>query len=188
MTNYYRNLMLESHPHVYEPAEDSFLLAHNLGLLDGESFLDVGTGSGIIALMAASSGASQVLGVDVNPAAVELARKNTSENNIKNIEFRISDLFENVSEKFDVIAFNPPYLPVSEGGELARAWSGGEKGVEVIERFLGEVSSHLSEGGRFLILLSSLNDPGELAQKHSLSKVAETKIPFEKLFVYQAEY
>lgn len=184
---YYHNLKIETSPDVYEPAEDSFLLADNLGLHGGESFLDVGTGTGIIALSAAEK-ASRVLGVDINPAAVELARKNAAANKIKNAEFQLSDLFENVNEKFDVIAFNPPYIPVSEDGALAKAWSGGERGMGVAEKFLAQVRNHLNAGGRFLILLSSINNPQETARRHALAPVAELKIPFERLFVFEGHY
>jgi len=184
MTLSYRNMQLETSGEVYEPAEDSFLLAENLGLCGGESFLEVGTGTGIVALSAASK-ASRVVGVDINPVAVELARKNAAANKITNAEFRQSDLFESVSEKFDVIAFNPPYLPVSEEGVLEKAWSGGKAGMEVAEKFLSQVRDYPNEGGRFLLLLSSLNNPGEVACKHNLKQVAETKIPFEKLFLFE---
>jgi release factor glutamine methyltransferase len=184
---YHRNLKLETSTDVYEPAEDSFLLADSIGLRGGESFLDVGTGTGIVALAAAEK-ASRVLGVDVNPAAIELARKNAEANKIKNAEFRLSDLFSGVKEKFDVVAFNPPYVPVSESGALAKSWSGGEGGLEVAEKFLSQVRNHLNAGGRFLILLSSINDPAETARKHPLSPVAELKIPFETLFVFEGHY
>lgn len=181
---HFRNLVLEIVDSVYEPAEDSFLLAGNLGLRGGESFLDVGTGTGIVALSAAEK-ASRVLGVDVNPAAVELARKNALANKIRNAEFQLSDLFENISEKFDVIAFNPPYIPVSESGALAKSWSGGVGGMEVAEKFLAQVRGHLNGGGRFLILLSSINNPKETVRRHALKLVAEEKIPFERLFVFE---
>lgn len=184
MTTYYKNLKIAQDSGVYEPAEDSILLADNLGLEGGESFLEVGVGTGIVSLTAAAK-ASKVVGVDINPVAVELARSNAAANNITNTEFHVSDLFENVREKFDVIAFNPPYLPVNEEGGLAGSWSGGEGGVEVAEKFLDGVREHLNEGGRFLILLSSLNNPSDFAGKHNLKPVAEEKIPFEVLFVFQ---
>ncbi|MCJ1888564.1 methyltransferase domain-containing protein, partial [Pseudomonas sp. LA21] len=73
-----------------------------LDIKPGETALDVGTGTGLIALLMARK-AKRVLGVDVNPKAIELAKKNAELNGIANVEFRVSDLFENVSGKFDVI-------------------------------------------------------------------------------------
>lgn len=110
----YRGLRIKLHPpQVYEPAEDTFLLSENLAVKEGGDIaLDMGTGTGIIALLMARK-ARWVLGVDINPIAVELAKENARINGITNVEFRLSDLFDNVSGKFDVITFNAPYLPAS---------------------------------------------------------------------------
>ncbi|MDD5111936.1 MAG: methyltransferase, partial [Candidatus Altiarchaeota archaeon] len=131
MTLHYKNLKLELSKDVYEPAEDSFLLADAIVVNAGERVLDMGTGTGILALLA-SANASRVLGIDINPSAVTLAQKNAKQNNITNAEFRFGDLFSGVDGKFDVIIFNPPYLPLEEEGLLARAWSGGKNGIEVL--------------------------------------------------------
>src|SRR5207237_2648787 len=77
--------------------------------LQGKSFLDVGCGSGIIALCAARSGA-QVTAVDINPAAVQCTAGNAERAGLQ-ITARVSDLFSDVPESFDVIAWNPPFLP-----------------------------------------------------------------------------
>lgn len=188
MTVYYKNLALDTSEDVYVPAEDSFLLAGSLKV-EGGRVLDVGTGTGIVALAAAGK-ADYVLGVDVNPEAVELARGNAQANGILNAEFRLSDLFSSigVKEKFGLIAFNPPYLPVKEDGLLERSWSGGRGGLEVIECFLGQADRHLTPDGRILMVVSSLNNLDELEEmlrRNGLSYaiVAEERIPFETLYV-----
>ncbi|MBM3309145.1 MAG: methyltransferase [Candidatus Altiarchaeales archaeon] len=184
-------MKLETHPEVYQPAEDSHLLADNLDVQKGESVLDVGVGSGIIALTAAEK-ALKVVGVDVNPNAVKLACKNARINKIHNVEFRQSNLFENVNGKFDLITFNPPYLPVCEKGVLRDSWSGGVNGLEVVWRFLKDVKKHLKPGGRILLVVSSLNGlnniEGMLAKKGlSFAVKAECKIPFETLYLVQSK-
>lgn len=185
----YRDLNISTYPDVYVPDEDSFLLAENLNIPKGAKVLDVGTGTGILALTAAKM-ASSVVGVDVNPKAVELAKKNAKENGIKNVRFLERDLFSAIGkeEKFDVIIFNPPYLPVEEYDPLGKAWSGGRGGMVVIRRFLVEAPAHLAENGIILLLLSSLNDFDEvkkiLGQKGMTCEVvAEKKFFFEALMV-----
>jgi release factor glutamine methyltransferase len=183
-----RDLRITTHPDVYGPDEDSYLLAENMKTPNGSRVLDVGTGTGILALTAAKN-ASSVIGVDVNAKAVALAKENAKENGIKNAEFREGDLFSAVKEeKFDVVVFNPPYLPVEEYDILGKAWSGGNGGMEVIRRFLAEAPNHLTENGMILLLLSSLNDFDEvkkLLSGHGMVQeiVAEKKFFFETLVV-----
>ena len=97
-----------------------------------------------------------VLGVDINPKAVELARRDAELNGIKNVEFRVSDLFENVDGRFDVITFNAPYLPGKPEGPIDFALVGGETGREVIDLFITEVKSHLNPRGRVYLVQSSI--------------------------------
>jgi len=156
----YYGIRLELHPDVYEPAEDTFLLAEALEVNPGERALDVGTGTGLIALLMARK-AKYVLGVDINPKAIELARKNALLNGIRNVEFKLSDLFENVSGRFDVIAFNAPYLPGEPEEPIDFALVGGEEGREIIDRFIREVSDYLTENGRIYLVQSSITGIGE---------------------------
>ena len=160
----YHDLRLKLHPQVYEPAEDTFLLAENLAVEEGDVALDVGTGTGLIALLMARK-ASYVLGVDLNPIAVELARENALLNGIKNVEFRLSDLFENVSGKFDVITFNAPYLPGEPEEPIDLALVGGKTGREVLDRFIGEVQDYLKPGGTVQIVQSSITGVDETLKR-----------------------
>jgi len=191
MALYFKNLKIKTHTGVYEPAEDSFLLAENLLVDTDDIALDIGTGTGIQALIAAEK-AKEVIGVDINKRAIKLAEDNANLNKISNVEFRISDLFEKVSEKFDLIIFNPPYLPVSENDAIGKSWSGGKKGIEVIEGFLDSVGKYLKPSGRFQLVISSLNDINrinELFSKKGLEfKItASKKLPFEEIYVVVGE-
>ena len=156
--------VFEVFPGVYEPAEDSFMLAGQVGELEGD-LLDVGTGCGIQAIAAKKA---RAIGIDINEKAVENARKNAKKNS-SGARFLVSDLFENVTGKFNFIIFNPPYLPTSLEEKLPGAenlaYDGGESGRELIDRFLEDFVEHLKDGGELLLLQSSLSDKGETAER-----------------------
>ena len=153
-------------PGVYPPAEDTWLLLDYVeflgssGRLKGARFLEMGCGAGVVSVRAAMLGAS-VLAVDINPAAVENTVHNAERLGVK-LEARVSDLFSDVAERFDIIVFNPPYLPEDPGEPASDpAWSGGTD-MGVVKRFLRGVPGHLTENGTVGIVLSSLSDVDSL--------------------------
>ena len=157
--------ILNTHDNVYVPAEDSYMLAENLQIKPGQSVLEIGTGSGIVA-MYASRLAGSVTATDINFDACELARKNFEDNSIDNIEILFGNMFEPVeNRKFDVILFNTPYLPTEEGEVLDDtinyAFDGGLNGRKVIDLFLDEVKNHLNDGGIVQMIQSSLSGNDE---------------------------
>lgn len=180
---------------VYEPSEDSFLIARNLSLTNGERVLDMGTGCGILAVIAAEK-VNEVIAVDVNPYAVECARKNAELNDVAvKVEVREGNLFSPVrdGEKFDLILFNAPYLPV-EGDEgknwIEKAWSGGETGRTVIDRFIDEVSEYLTEKGRALLVQSTFSDVDKTLEEFSkrglIAKIiVEKRLFFESIMLIE---
>ena len=156
------DFIINTDDNVYIPAEDSYLLAENLEIKRGQSVLEIGTGSGIVA-MYASRLTDDITVTDINFDACELARKNFKDNNIENIEILFGNLFEPVkNRKFDVILFNTPYLPTEEDevieDNLNYAFDGGLNGRKVIDLFLNEVPNHLNEGGIVQLIQSSLSD------------------------------
>ncbi len=147
---------------VYEPAEDSFLFAENLPVKDFCRVADVGTGCGILSIVAAKR-AREIVAIDINPYAVCCARQNAKLNNMINrIIFIQGDLLSSIDQtvKFDLILFNAPYLPTERENNswLERSWAGGETGRDMIDRFVNEVSEHLSPNGQILLMQSSLSD------------------------------
>src|SRR5512136_237332 len=88
-------------PGVYEPAEDSILMIEALEVRPGEEILDVGCGTGIIALHCAKAGA-QVTASDVSIKAIECTRANAERNHL-NVTLVESDLLEKIDGKFEVI-------------------------------------------------------------------------------------
>jgi len=167
---------------VYTPGEDTYLiLEHIKGLeLEGKKFLDMGTGNGKIALKAAEKGA-EVTAVDINPEALEYAKDKAREKGLENrINFLKSDLFKNIEEEFDVVVFNPPYLPGEEGLGDEEIWRGGDKGTEVTEKFLEDISGYLRPDGYSLVLVSSRADLQAL-DRFDFVFVEEKNIWFEEL-------
>jgi len=119
--------------------------------------LDVGTGSGVIALsLAARLSQSQVHGVDISEEALSLARENANRLGLADrVGFSKNDLLENLSERFDVIVANLPYIAMSDRDSLSRevlhdpehALFGGEKGDELIHQLIDQAPANLAAGG-----------------------------------------
>ncbi|WP_292880962.1 HemK2/MTQ2 family protein methyltransferase [Methanobrevibacter sp. UBA188] len=172
------DFIINTDDNVYVPAEDSYLLADNLEIKKGQSVLEIGTGSGIVA-MYASRLTDDITVTDINFDACELARKNFAENGIENIEILWGNLFEVVeNRKFDVILFNTPYLPTEDDEVLDNtinyAFDGGLNGRKVIDLFLNEVGNHLNDGGIVQMIQSSLSGNDEtLAILDELGFIAE---------------
>lgn len=181
---------------VYEPAEDTFLLADNLDARSGERVLEIGTGCGLLAILAAKAGA-WVVATDINQAALECARVNAHAHGVANrIDFRLGNLFEPVAkERFDFVIFNPPYLPIEPreafGTPLDLAWEAGPDGRVVIDRFLNELSEYLTPNGHALFVQSSLTNVEKTiralgANGLRVEVVARRKLSFEELFILRA--
>jgi release factor glutamine methyltransferase len=182
---------------VYEPAEDSFLLAENLAVNQNDLVLDVGTGCGILGILAAEK-AKKVVAIDVNPHAVSCARMNAELNGVTGkMDIRLGNLFEPVegNEKFNVIVFNAPYLP-SERSEqktwIQRAWAGGPSGRELIDQFISQAPRYLMEKGKIILVQSTLSNVDETIRKLEEERlraviVAKKKVAFETIVVILAE-
>ena len=182
---------------IYEPAEDSYLLQRFVKEYAFGRVLDVGTGSGIQAITAATNkNVREVIAVDVNEDAINNLKTNKEAQLSGRIKAKVSDLFSNVRNKFDIIIFNPPYLPQDKvGKEIIEdpALYGGKQGWEVSERFFSEVTNYLSSSGKILFLFSSLTNKEKIEEIISgnlleFKQLAEEKMPmFETLYVYLVE-
>lgn len=189
------------YPTVYEPAEDSFLLATYASTCSGK-ILEMGCGTGIVSLSAAAASPSNsVLAVDINPEAVECARKNAKANGITNVRFMAGDLFSSIPEtdKFDSILFNPPYLPTTREEKLAletenAAYDGGESGLEVFMQFAPQAAEHLAPGGKVAVIATSLSDGIKKTIEELENRVGPSQVMageaffFEKIALVEATY
>jgi len=169
---------------IYEPQEDSLLLQKYVKIYAKGRVLDIGGGGGILAETALGE-RCKVVATDISKEAVEFMKK-------KGINAIVSDLFENVKERFDLIIFNPPYLPEDKNEPLDSkiATTGGKKGYEIIDRFLKDAKRFLNKNGKILIVFSSLTgNVDKILQRYGYKfKCLEKKrLFFEILYVYLIE-
>lgn len=179
---------------VYGPAEDSRLLleAARGRVGDDHRVLEVGTGSGYVAVELAAATGARVLASDLNPHACRAARERAAEAGVALPVVR-GDLTRPFrADAFDRVLFNPPYLPRDPDAEredpMEYALTGGEDGRAVIEPFLDDVGRVLASGGRALLVVSSLTDIGAVAayaddRGLAARTVSEESFPFERLAV-----
>jgi release factor glutamine methyltransferase len=169
---------------VYQPEADTYLLldAAKKEVKPGDRVLEIGTGSGHISRELALE--SDVVATDINPHAVLCAH-------CSGVDVVRSDLFAGIRGTFDLILFNPPYLPTLPEERiddwLEYALDGGETGRIVIERFASEVGRVLAPGGRILLLISSLTgftEVSDLFSQYGFAVVVATRQEIEDEVLY----
>ncbi|MFB6246087.1 MAG: HemK2/MTQ2 family protein methyltransferase [Candidatus Pacearchaeota archaeon] len=176
---------------IYSPREDSHLMERALKKeLPSEiaknpdlNFLEIGSGSGIILETASALGIKKenILGTDINKDAVEHCKE-------RGFSCIYSDLFEKAGEKYDIIVFNPPYLPKNseEPEDSQLATTGGENGNKVITRFLEKAKNYLKSNGKIYLLISSLTKDIDW-KGYNKELVEKSEIFMETLFVWRLE-
>jgi release factor glutamine methyltransferase len=173
----------------YEPAEDSFLMSEVLkkeipNLLEKNpdlKVLEIGAGSGIHLETLFKLGVKKqnIFSCDIDKRAVEHC-------NVLGFNCIHSDLFENIKGKYDLIVFNPPYLPedAREPCNSRTATTGGKKGCEIINRFLKEAKKYLESDGKIFLITSSLTK-GINWQNWKRKQIGCEKLFFETLCVWE---
>jgi len=157
-------------PHVYVPADQSVpaMFGEYRHLMEGKRVLDMGTGTGVLALLAARFGATRVIATDNNPNAVANARLNVERLGFGDtVEIRgPADLFDSVQgETFDVILFNAPWIQ----GEPQTLYDTAnyDPGYRVLDGFLRGAPEHLVPGGAILLQYSNISQrKGEDSMTH----------------------
>lgn len=174
--------LVPSHPEVYEPCDDSFvlvdaLLADRANLLEHNPTLclEIGCGSGYVitslALMLGEEGASGIhyFATDINPHAVEVTSETLKAHGVhaEVVSTNIASALENrLAGVVDVVVVNPPYVPTPEDevscGGIAAAWAGGENGRSVIDKILPVADKLLSDKGWLYMVTLTANNPSQL--------------------------
>ncbi len=177
---------------IYQPAEDSYLLSETLkqelkNINDKDKkelkILDLGTGSGIQAKTCKNLGFKDIICVDINKKAVLLLKQ-------KGFKSIHTNLFSSLKNKrFDIIIFNPPYLPKSKY-DKEKDTTGGKKGYETILKFLEQAKNHLTKKGKIFLLYSSLSKPNIIKKQtkqlgYNLKLLNQKNLFFEKLYVVE---
>ncbi|QNJ93997.1 methyltransferase [Mycolicibacterium fluoranthenivorans] len=193
---------LDVGPDVYQPQEDSYLLIEAMAAVapaEGMTVADLCTGSGVIALAAASAGAYSVSAFDRSPAAVECARLNALEAGVD------IDVFEGAwthaisTGPYDVVVCNPPYVPeppqtypVATPGP-AWAVNAGRDGRQVLDPLCAAAPALLRRHGTLLIVQSELADISRTVNTLTAnglrsSVVAQKRVPFGPVLLSRAAW
>lgn len=147
-------LDLDCPPGVQVPGDSSFHLLRYLFSVRGKSVLDLGCGTGLLAIAAAKLGANEVWATDLEPAAIDCTRQNARKNGV-DLVAKAGDLFEPVEGRmFDLIVTVPPQMPAPAGAR-GPGFAGAD-GLRYFDTILREAPAYLERGGELLTCLHSL--------------------------------
>jgi release factor glutamine methyltransferase len=165
-----------SFEHIYEPAEDTFILMDSIEedgpwLLANKPVmcLEIGSGSGVVSSAVSKFLNVYCIAVDINPLACKGTKETASRHGVF-VDCVNGDLVSSfvLRKKVDLLIFNPPYVPTEDievaSSEIANTWAGGLNGRRVMDRLFPLVSELLSEKGVFYLVLVEENKPLELEQ------------------------
>lgn len=148
------------------------------------SILDIGTGSGCIAITLSKEVNSTASGVDISEKAILVAKENNNINNT-NVDFYISDIFSNVNGKFDVIISNPPYIAYDEeimdivyDNEPHSALFADNNGLYFYDKILNECSNYLND--KFIIAFEIGYKQGESVKELAYKYLNNINVSVEK--------
>lgn len=142
---------------------------------NNKKILDIGTGSGAISLaLSKNLKDTKIIGVDISKNAIDLANENKIKLNINNVEFKESDIFSNIEEKFDIIVSNPPYINKEDFEKLdnklyyepQNALYGGEDGLYFYKKIIKNAKNFLNKNGKIYLEIG-------YDQKDSISDLLE---------------
>ncbi|XP_073827401.1 hemK methyltransferase 2 [Musca autumnalis] len=208
------HLTSQDYEHVYEPAEDSFLLLDalesDLEFIENELkpsvCLEIGPGSGIIITAIAKRLQSTLcLACDINPYACRVTKLTCARNSthVECVQGNLIDAFK--CNSIDLLVFNPPYVVTSDTeiessddfgectmGNLVHSWAGGQHGRRIIDILLPKLSDILSPKGVFYLLLLRENKPDEIMEQltqlgFQSRKFMERRIPGEYLYIIKVQ-
>ncbi|KAJ7102308.1 S-adenosyl-L-methionine-dependent methyltransferase [Mycena belliarum] len=180
------HLRAEDYEHVYEPAEDTFILldaleqdAEELTSMRALVSLEIGSGSGCVSSFLSSIiGPSAVLYLctDINPRACDCSTATGRQNKVP-LELVNTSLADNLLARLhksvDIVLFNPPYVPTVHheasvaqvNRDIGGSWAGGHDGMQITDRFFPQVDSLLAPHGRFYLVAVAQNNIPHIQQR-----------------------
>ena len=170
---------------MYQPSEDTLLLAESVREYEGKLALEIGVGSGEVSRVLCQK-FSCVIGTDIDFASLKFCRGNLP----GKVALVCCDSASSLRARFDLIVSNPPYLPLENGEEQDKTIHGGVRGNVTTLHFLDSAKSLLDENGKMIILSSSLSNHQDLLSGLHLlglkSRVLRSRrLFFETLFILE---
>lgn len=171
-------------PGVWSPQYDwsSAFYVENFPDVTGLRFLEIGSGTGVISVFAGLRGASKVVATDVNPEAVHNTKLNFELHDLSNAEAILSEGFDRIAERFDVITWNAPYHGSHPNDLLERGCA--DEDYRGIRAFFDGVQNHLNPGG---VVVFGFSESGDLPLIRSLIAGAGLRVKRE-LSDWRQEY
>lgn len=183
---------IAAHEEVGPPTPYTLLLAENVPDLAGLTVVDIGTGSGMLGIVACLQGAVRVYVVDTNPAAISAAMDNAERNGVRerfhHLPVRDDTIIPFPSgETVDVVISNPAQLPLPKPEKANSPYYAGSDGRDMIEEIIRDTPARLSPSGRLLMVHNSVTDfPKSLALMKSVGLeprvLAERSLELRPLF------
>lgn len=181
-------LDLELSEHTFAPTTISTLLAEVLEVEEGDDVIDVGCGSGVLAIVAAKLGAGRVIGIDSAPDVVEVASANAARHGVGDVaEFHRGDLFDPLPPGLDADVIIGDVSGIPDAIARISGWfpggrGGGPRGSELPIRMLEAARERLRRGGRLFLPTGTLQDEGAILSTarslfDRLNKLTERQIP-----------
>ncbi len=154
----FMGLTFYTRPCALIPRQDTETLCEEALAIGGKTLLDLCCGTGCIGVSLAKLGSFEVTFGDISRDCLALARENAALNGVSG-KFLLTDMFSDISDSFDLICVNPPYIPTSELASLqaevkrepALALDGGADGLDFYRSIARDYATHLSPGGTLLM-------------------------------------
>jgi release factor glutamine methyltransferase len=155
------------------PTPYTTLLAESIPAIADATVVDIGTGSGILAIVACLQGASRVYILDTNPASIKAALHNAELNGVRDrlVHLPIGESMIPLpeGEKVDVVISNPAQLPLPKAAEAFSPYYAGPDGRAMIDQVITAAPKKLASGGRLLMVHNSVTDfPKTLAMMQAV--------------------
>lgn len=164
---------IDVHDQVFTPDPritfSSSMVLNNLPNVDGKSVLDLGCGTGIIALICALRGAHSVVAVDISHKAIANTKVNIAKHQVEHtVQATVSDRFSNITGQFDYIFANLPILD--------EAWHNNADVADIVQRFIAEYKEYLHDDGVAYLVWGSFADITPV-----LTLLQQHKVDFEQV-------